>query len=233
MADASTLEAPDADLAPDPGEAAETSVFCSFDLTGARVVSIDFRPKSTRVLLETQGEHGLQVLRVESPRPRAPEFEEIRGLLASVAARLCEVDKRVGNPVVLTGVAFKVNEEGSTGAILKATRKYANSFGELALNTPLRYTQDLAPERTFTSEDAAKMLRIYDAALAFVAGESAQGDLFASSGDGQASAVPTWEDDGGEALGRAKALASGDDAPAAASDEAATEPKPKRGRKAA
>ena len=182
----------------------------TLDLSGARVTDVKFGKYGTRVTVHLDSG---DLVDLTSANEVSPDFAEARDALIPVALKLCEVPKTVGNDVRLLGVAFKVNSEGATGAVIKAARTYAESHGELALNTPVRFSEDVDPKQVLTSAQTAKVLRFHDAALRFAAGESAQGDLFVSperdaalnaSGDGTADSVPQLTDDeyddGGKAL---------------------------------
>lgn len=96
-----------------------------------------------------------------------------------------EIPARKGNPITITGVAFKTDssEDERPGAVVKAKRKFSSSLGEHPLNTPVRFLDHPQGQKKFTADQWRLIVSIRSEARKFLGGKTAAPTLFDSDQD--------------------------------------------------
>jgi hypothetical protein len=149
----------------------------NLNLEGATLIAVAFLTSGGLRISFRPSSNTEREVTVESSRVPHPDFTRAKNGLAPMVGQLCEVPKRADSPVEIKGVAFKENEEGSLGAVVKAVRPYVNSLGVLPLNTPVKYVEDASPQRQMAN-DHVKLIEAFRVeALAYLGGKSQQGSL--------------------------------------------------------
>lgn len=191
-------------------DAEMTADTLTVDIADAEITEISFKAGGSTGVKFTTDDTGVpKSVTFKSPAPLHPEFIDARDKLIDLVLELMEIPARRGNPITITGVAFKTDssEDERPGAVIKAKRKFSSSLGEHPLNTPVRFLDHPQGQKSFSAEQWRLLVKVRAEARHFLGGKSAQPSLFDQEAADKAEADLKAVDDSlfGEAAGDGQA----------------------------